>query len=316
MDPGWASFVVVGAIVLFAWWWIPKKQADRWRLKIRDPKARADVEDNFRKTLSQLFGGVAVLLGAAFAYYQSQLAAEQAQLSLKASSDLLISQQTSKGFEQLGNDNIIVRLGGIYALEGVMNTSAAYHKPVMEALAAFIRQKALTEATQNPDPATSNVPLNTPTDVQAALTVLGRRAPEHDEGRINLYEAKLVRASLISANLVNANLIGADLRSADLRGAFLNYAYLQSADLRSANLTHAYLQGADLRNAELTRANLSEAILIGANLSGADLRNANLNSAELNDADLSSADLNGADLRNIQCTSNTKFPPGLAVSCR
>jgi len=29
-----------------------------------DPKARADIEDNFRKTIGQALGGLAVLLGA------------------------------------------------------------------------------------------------------------------------------------------------------------------------------------------------------------------------------------------------------------
>jgi uncharacterized protein YjbI with pentapeptide repeats len=43
---------------------------DRLRLTIRDPKARADVEDNFRKTIGQLIGGAAVLIGAALAYVQ------------------------------------------------------------------------------------------------------------------------------------------------------------------------------------------------------------------------------------------------------
>jgi hypothetical protein len=33
------------------------------------------------------------------------------------------SRKVAKGFEQLGSHGIVVRLGGIYALEGVMNTS-------------------------------------------------------------------------------------------------------------------------------------------------------------------------------------------------
>jgi hypothetical protein len=50
---------------------------------------------------------------------------------------LLISQQVSKGFQDLGNkDAIMVRLGGIYGLEGVMSTSEQYHQPVLEALCA------------------------------------------------------------------------------------------------------------------------------------------------------------------------------------
>jgi len=39
-------------------------------MTIRDAKARTDVEDNFRKTVGQLLGGIAVLLGAGFAYLQ------------------------------------------------------------------------------------------------------------------------------------------------------------------------------------------------------------------------------------------------------
>jgi len=35
------------------WWRVPKLQVARLRLTIRDPKARADVEDNFRKTMGQ-----------------------------------------------------------------------------------------------------------------------------------------------------------------------------------------------------------------------------------------------------------------------
>ena len=54
--------VVVGAaaVLLGAWWlwWlVPKRKVDRLSLKIRDAKARANVEDNFRKTIGQLLGG-------------------------------------------------------------------------------------------------------------------------------------------------------------------------------------------------------------------------------------------------------------------
>src|SRR5215216_3272703 len=118
-------------------------------------KARADVEDNFRKTIGQLLGGAAVLLGAGFAYLQFSAQQENARQQLVASLEqskqqresaqaLLISNQVSKGFEQLGSKDkdIIVRLGGIYALEGVMNTSEEYHKPILEALSAFVRENA------------------------------------------------------------------------------------------------------------------------------------------------------------------------------
>ena len=129
----WLLVGILGLIGIFGGWWLwwrlPKRQVDRLQLTIRDAKARADVEDSFRKTMGQLLGGAAVLLGAAFAYLQFQ----QQQ---RSAHDLLISNQVSKGFEQLGSDKLVLRLGGIYALEGVMNTSEQYRRPVFEALTA------------------------------------------------------------------------------------------------------------------------------------------------------------------------------------
>jgi hypothetical protein len=63
---GVAALVALGAWWL--WWWLPKREADR--LRLTDAKARADAEDNFRKTSGQIIGGAAVLIGAAFAYLQ------------------------------------------------------------------------------------------------------------------------------------------------------------------------------------------------------------------------------------------------------
>jgi hypothetical protein len=69
-----------------------------------DPKARADIEDNFCKTIGQLIGGAAVLIGAGLAYLQFT---QQQQ----ASRDLLISNQVAKGFEQFASKEIVMRLG-------------------------------------------------------------------------------------------------------------------------------------------------------------------------------------------------------------
>ena len=55
--------------LLAVWWWFPqwqlKKLWTRWPSGApTDLKVLADVEDNFRKTIGQLLGGVAVLVGA------------------------------------------------------------------------------------------------------------------------------------------------------------------------------------------------------------------------------------------------------------
>jgi Pentapeptide repeats (8 copies) len=224
-----ASALLFG--IWWLWWRLPKWQVDRLALKIRDPKARADVEDNFRKTVGQALGGAAVLIGAAFALFQflqqQQAAQEQHQTAQtqfrdqqKAAHDLLISNQVSKGFEQLASDKIEMRLGGLYALEGVMSTSEQYRVPVLEALCAFVRERTIGKTVSEKQPAT---------DIQAALTVIGRR--EDGPGMLELSKVSIPGANLSKANLRGANLSGANLSGADLSGADLN-----GADLNEANL--------------------------------------------------------------------------------
>src|SRR3954447_3955277 len=121
------------------------------------------------KTIGQALGGIAFLLGAVFAYLQFTQQQNQFIQQQNAAHDLLISNQVAKGFEQLGSPELVVRLGGMYSLEGVMNGSPQYHQPVLEALCAFVRNGTIGIVISDKDaPAT---------DIQAALTVIGRRDP-------------------------------------------------------------------------------------------------------------------------------------------
>jgi uncharacterized protein YjbI with pentapeptide repeats len=331
-------------------WRLPKLQVDRLRLTIRDPKARADVEDNVRKTIGQLLGGVVVLIGVALAYVQftqqQQTSQQQFLQQQQASRDLLISNQVAKGFEQLGqlgNDKVVLRLGGIYALEGVMNTSEQYHRPVLDALSAFVRDGTRTQTGDGPPT----------TDIQAALTVIARRAATEPPEHVDLVGVHISRARLVSANLSGANLSGADLRGANLglavlHGALFRGADLSHADLSPAHASRATLSPTNLSDANLSDAKLSGAILRGVYLRGTDLNNANLHGAYLSGgvlpgdaiyiaaagsrwaisppADLSGAHISGADLTGATvsqeqldkaCGINVRLDPGLTLNpCR
>ena len=272
--------LLLALAIWWLWWRLPKRMAAR--LALDDPKARGDAEDNFRKTVGQALGGVVVLLGAGVAYLQFS---QQQQ----AAHDLLISNQVAKGFELLGNkdkDALVLRLGGIYALEGVMNGSDQYHQPVLEALTAFVRE---------------NAPLRIWPALQAALTVIGRRSAGPGSIHLtitDLSNANLTRANLHGAYMDGANLFRAYLGHADLSAASLSDARLSGAYMVGANLTHAYLEGVDLD---------------AANLSDADLSAANLTGAILDYADLTGAILDGQKQLDAACGSDVKLPPGLTT---
>jgi uncharacterized protein YjbI with pentapeptide repeats len=216
------------------------------------------------------------LLGAGSAYLQfsQQQRASDLQFTQqqRASHDLLISNQVSKGFEQLGSEKVVIRLAGIYALEGVMNNSVQYHQAVLEALTAFVREGAKPPTTP---PTLGLEAQRPPTDIQAALTVIGRRSAQFD---------------LI--DLSNANMASADLSYANLSGANLAYANLSYAYLSPANLSRASLLFANLSSADL-----SDAALFEANLSHADLTHARIGQKQLDEA----------------CGSDAKLPLGLAL---
>lgn len=187
-----------------------------------------------------------------------------------------------------------VRLGGIYALEGVMNTSEQYHQPVLEALCAFVRDETQRAVGSTSSTAAAEVkdlgvlddlPLPA-TEIQAALRVIKRRKSGLP-GYIDLSAAHVPRAELEGADLS-----GADLRAADLNRASLFHANLEGAWLSvdiAGNRGLTWLVGADLR---------------GANLSGASLFIADLSDADLSDANLSGGNLGGGNLGGAKLSGN------------
>ena len=212
-----------------------------------------------------------------------------------------ITARFTKAIEQLGatdatgrNKKTEVRLGGIYALEGIANESKELHWPIMEVLCTYVRMNAPVKPQKSPYRHDASTPYPTlTTDIQAILTVLGRRDRK--------YEKESQHLDLRNADIQGAQLFGADLNGAVLSGADLNRADLSRADLNGAELTAAYLGGARLIEAQLIKAtlngaDLSRAALDGAQLSGAYLNGADLDGAALNGAHLDRTVLNGAHL--------------------
>ncbi|MFI7648812.1 pentapeptide repeat-containing protein [Micromonospora sp. NPDC049460] len=165
-----------------------------------------------------------------------------------------ITDRFTKAVEQLGQsspEKVDVRLGAIYALERIMRDSADDQPAVVDILTAFVR-------VHSPAPKRLTPPSPLTIDIQAALTVLGRRDSTHDnkggpKGPLRRV-LDLAKTDLHSASLAGANLADANLTRADLATVNLTDAYLHGADLRGADL-----RGADLRSADLSDANLTYA---------------------------------------------------------
>jgi hypothetical protein len=196
-----------------------------------------------------------------------------------------ITDRFTKAIEQLGavdpggKKKMEVRLGGIYALERIADESESHHWPIMEVLCTYVRENApkkqesppggkqnpgeTAQENQAPTPA-----LRPPADIQAILTVLGRRDYKYqrkdqylDLRDTDLSGVQLLKANLSSTWLVGANLSGAYLLEVGLLWTDLRWANLNGADLSAAHLIWASLSGADLSDARgLTQEQIELAI--------------------------------------------------------
>ena len=225
-----------------------------------------------------------------------------------------------------------IRIGAIYALERLAKDSERDYGPIIETLAAYIREHCRDPKSFDADDLSGdelkqarekwieslreNPPANR-SDVAAALTVLSRReknrnwiSTSDDETQPDFTGANFQGATLWNkneglahedTNLGLAHLEGANLGRVDLSDAKLWRSDRSSLEIWVTNLMGANLEGAYLSGTNLLGANLSGANLLGANLSdtdlgGADLSDADLSNAELSDANFRGANLSGAEL--------------------
>jgi hypothetical protein len=256
-------------------------------------------QNDARGVMVQVAGGLVLLVGAYVTWRQLQLSRESMRQTmeatnaqLKAAQDQLtvdresqLTQRFAQAVDQLGSEQIVVRIGGIYALERLARNSAADAGAVAELLCSYIRQHSPRAAGgAADDPSSAPVPEHLElraADVRTALFVLkkGTIRPEGDE------PLRLLGTDLQRAGLDSARLAGVDLQGADLRWAWLRWAHLDGADLSHADLRDAHLDGASLVGAEMTGALLQGTHLAGASLLHVmDLDHAQLEGAVADDA--------------------------------
>jgi hypothetical protein len=249
-------------------------------IALRDYVAPTTVDDKM-----ELVSRAAQIAGAAFFALGLYWTARNVHVNREGQ----ITDRYIRATDQLGATNVDgtprfeTRLGAIYALERIARDSSRDQKTIMDVLSAYVRQHASPSPRgqeHQADLGTAGGPEQaTPrADVQAALTVIGRR--KHT--RIGRGEKAI------------------DLGYADLRGYDLTYADLSGIWLYKTNLAGSIL----------TYANLEQAFLIQTTLTGANLDGTRFAGAWLIGTDLSNArNLDADQFEDVRWDVMTTFPP-------
>jgi hypothetical protein len=265
----WAAIGVGVAILVFILWRGPKWQIGY--LKNITPEVRLDKENEARKTLAQIIGGLFVLVGAWLTLRSLQLAErsqrqsqQNAEETLRITQEGQITDRFTNAITQLGDQNLVIRLGGIYAIERIARDSQKDYWPIIEILTTYIRENAKMKPGELAE--LLELPPSPKPEIQAAITVLGRREKTYEKANQFL-----------------------DLRLTDLRGVSMEGGDFSRADFTGANLDYVMGDNANLSEAVFQHSTLRRASLIQANLAGARLNNANLLECNLGLADLTRA---------------------------
>jgi hypothetical protein len=201
----WALVVVILVVVLVIAIWIVPLLLTRYPSVGLTAAARLTAENNARTPVVAalaVVGAAALTAGVTWRATKSTLQGQELDRQGQ------VTDRYTKAIDQLGSDKLDVRTG-FYALERVARDSARDHPTVMEVLAAFIRVHSHEEWPPGREGEGEGW---TRPDVQAAVTVIGRRDRKRDIRLIDLYAV---------------HLIATDLNGGDLSGTILTRAYLE-----------------------------------------------------------------------------------------
>jgi uncharacterized protein YjbI with pentapeptide repeats len=315
-----AAFVV-GSIL---WWFVPILQR-RCQDSRLEPESKlsardlADLEDQYRKTLSQVLGTCVLLFTVYIAFEQFKEARHKNEVDNT-------NARLAKGYDLVGADKAAQRTGGIHLLmewarEGTEGNDRL--DIVAKTLVSLVRERArfgeghqptVCEEFRRPAAVTIGP------DIQQAIDSL-IQASEQTTVTVNFRELNLSRAELSfprtgpgkfaagvpgHARFKGFNLAYADLTGAELHDLVLNKdVTLTKADFYCANLSKADvfsadLSGSNMAGANLSGASISKAVLAGVDLAGAVLENTKIQDVNLIHATLSNAKLFGVSLKEVK----------------
>ncbi len=212
------ALALAGAALLIAviLWYGPKVQTAH--LKHLDPQARFSEENEARKTLAQIVGGIVVLAGLYYTQDNIRTTQDVAEKSRTLTREGQVTDRFNRAIDALGDkNNLSKRLGGIYSLERISIESKADYWTIMEVLTAYVRENGAWSIAKEPEPSSA------PPENEAVINILRRRnrGNETDDQTINLQ---------------GANLAAMDLGSMVLNGARLSRVNLSQSNLQQAKL--------------------------------------------------------------------------------
>lgn len=261
--------IIIAIHLIHLAWQTPKNQINEIQANLPEekrlsPKEEIEIVNQQRNIfithLINSIGTIATITGGVVLFLNFRVANKNAMISNKnheTTSLRLISERLAKAIDQLGNENIHIRIGGIYSLEKIAYDSPQDYWPIMEILSAFIRENS---------PIKEEIELQKiSTDTQASLTVIGRCNPVTEEG-IQMFEIRsshnerldLSRTNLTGANFYELKMVNINFSNAILCNSMAIKTDFENSNFYQTNLEGSKVNGANFRGTNLSKANVNK----------------------------------------------------------
>lgn len=303
------TYYVLGVLVIFLLlWFIPKRQVVKAKTN-PETKGPLELENDYRQTLVQVFGGVAILVTLYAAFENAKLAQETLALSAR-SYELTrrgqVSDRAFKAMDMLSREkNMDAKVAAIYSLEQVADEDPQSEWLITGTLFNYARahQKWSADSRRKPeDPV--------PPDISAILDFLRRRpwkikTLDGKEECVEYHQCidyqKGERPDHDDPDYFKiVNLPYVDFRNAFLERAMLKMLIIHDAHLERARFCKGHFEGAYAANSNFMNADLSNSYWNTANLHDADLSCSHWSGADMDGAYLKGAKLFGTDLTGVR----------------
>ncbi|MCI5178245.1 MAG: pentapeptide repeat-containing protein [Candidatus Electrothrix sp. AW3_4] len=300
-------------IIICILWYIPRWQNAQNKKNGITGRDLADLEDAYRRTLSQIIGGSAVILGIYFTWSSLELT----QRTLEQSERRATAEMFSQGIEQLtashsnGKPKVATRLGGIYTLRQIALSTSDYFYPIVSIFNAYLQSNLL--------PGDKNVQstagdLESRGDIAAIFKIIGDK--EFFSKYTDRFGQAVIRIPMLIAphivmrneSLAGLNFDHPKLSESDFtKSRFLMVQFIY-ADLRFSKFDEIVVDGLRFKKGspilDFTYGNLTGASFRDAKLSGTGfyvsiLDNVNFEGAELDGVEFSHVDL--STVRGLTC---------------
>jgi len=322
---GWV--VAVGGFVTLLVGVVAIVYAPRWPFLVDRQLKGADeaaAEANVRDAGLRLATGIAALSAGVLAWgrlelsrREHRLAVEAAERAVDAQQLATRTQQTSergqiterytRAVEQLGSDNLAVRLGALYALEAVARDSADDAQMIYDVIVAFAKLHMAQHDPDEPRPPQ-------PADYTAALTI-ALRSPDTTKldlsgmsiveivvdhrnwTGLDLSRCELVDVHFIGCNLTGPHFFGAALADCSFFQCTIDHGHFSSPDTRLVKVTFTYCK---LDAPMLTKASFHTCTFTDTTLREGNAAQARFRDCTFEHATLERVPLNFAELDNVR----------------